>query len=78
MTTITQFGKKVDTRSYKIDKRTIWGRRKRLAYFHSGETAKKTSVGRSRKTGTHHSNTAYLKICAERKNEVQVKSGTVQ
>lgn len=47
-------------------------------YFHSEETATEASLGRSRKPGTHYSHTAYLKTRAERKNEVQVKSGTVQ
>lgn len=47
-------------------------------YFHSGETVKEPSLGRSRKPGTLYSHTAYLKTCAGRKNEVWVKRGTVQ
>lgn len=49
-----------------------------ISAFPQGETVTEASLGRSRKPGELHSHTAYLKTSAGRKNQVQVKKGTVQ
>lgn len=49
-----------------------------ISVFPQWETVKEASLGRSRKPGEHHSHTAYLKTRAGRKNQVQVKRGTIK
>lgn len=63
---VTQLREKANTGSYEVRPQEQLGK-KRSVYFHSGETVKETPLGRSRKTGKHHSHTAYLKTCAGRK-----------
>lgn len=74
---VTQFREKANTTICKVRQQEQLGK-KRSMCFHSGETVTEASLGRRRKPGTHHRHTAYLKTCAERTNEVQVKRGTVQ
>lgn len=52
--TVTQLREKANTRSYKVRPQEQLGK-KRSVYFHSGETVREAPLGRSSKTGKHHS-----------------------